>query len=338
MRLKLIIASATIVLFSLNLSIACKGQGQADSALADSVVPPITAPVQNVGNSMPNGFRNTQNNHIVRAEKLDSFFSLIREKKRPVRIVHIGDSHVRGHVFSVVTRRRLEAAWGKEAVKPQDIDYKTTAIAQESGKAGLVYHAFGVNGALTQHFLTKERLDKVAELKPDLVIVSFGTNEAHVNNYDAQAHCLAIIKLTDSIMARCPETSILLTTPPGAFMSHKEPYTKKVKRKGKMVNKTFYNVSYKVNSNTPKAVLTIKNVADSYALPLWNLYEICGGQTSACNNWTGAGLMKDDHIHFKHEGYIVQGNLLAESILKAFNRYMEDLDLDLPATISFNDF
>ena len=41
----------------------------------------------------------------------------------PVRVVHIGDSHVRGHVYPLVTRRCLESDFGAEAVYPDSITY-----------------------------------------------------------------------------------------------------------------------------------------------------------------------------------------------------------------------
>jgi hypothetical protein len=33
--------------------------------------------------------------------------------------------------------------------------------------------------------------------------------------------------------------------------------------------------------------------------------------------------MQRDQVHYTHEGYRVQGNLLAEALLKAYNSYVE---------------
>ncbi|MBP5219989.1 MAG: hypothetical protein J6034_04730, partial [Bacteroidaceae bacterium] len=82
-----------------------------DSIAADSV------------NSGALHFPGMKSNELIRGEELDSIFCKIRGGKDIVRIVHIGDSHVRGHVFSVAARHRLEKEWGDSAVEAQKISY-----------------------------------------------------------------------------------------------------------------------------------------------------------------------------------------------------------------------
>ena len=72
-------------------------------------VPEMTA-------SMPPTFRQTQVNQILGSDLLTPFFEKIKKADRPVRVLHLGDSHVRGHVFTVETRQCLEQAWGDSAV------------------------------------------------------------------------------------------------------------------------------------------------------------------------------------------------------------------------------
>lgn len=69
---------------------------------------PLHDPVT-VGNSLPRTFRNAGTNCILRAEQLSPFFEKLCQGTEPVRIVQLGDSHVRGHVFSVAARHTLEA-------------------------------------------------------------------------------------------------------------------------------------------------------------------------------------------------------------------------------------
>ena len=46
----------------------------------------------------------------------------------PVRIVPIGDYHVRGHLYPLIPRRCLEHDFGAEAVYPDTISYRTEGL------------------------------------------------------------------------------------------------------------------------------------------------------------------------------------------------------------------
>ena len=52
------------------------------------------------------------------------------------------------------------------------------------------------------------------------------------------------------------------------------------------------------------------------------MYNVVGGNRHACKNWQEAGLMRPDHVHYMPEGYILQGNLLYEALIKAYNDYV----------------
>lgn len=274
-----------------------------------------------VGNSMPNSFVHTKENKITRDTLLYPFFEKLMDRKTQARIVHIGDSHLRGHIWPVVLRHRLEEAWGAQAVEPDEIEYKTSALAKETGKPGLVYHAMGKNGATSYYYCDSTRIETIKSLKPDMIIVSFGTNEAHVRTYKKENHRKNLTELLTRLNEACPDATILLTTPPGAYYTTKIAHTKTVKnKKGKYIKKRYYTYNTTVNVNTPASVKTIKEIAQEQNLALWDQYEIVGGETNACTNWTKANLMKADKVHFTPNGYKVQGLLLGEALLKAYNR------------------
>lgn len=284
---------------------------------------PLTETVA-VNNSVPKGFRKAGANKLVRPEQLDAFFDTLCAMKRPTRIVHIGDSHVRGHSLTVETRKVLENAWGKQATEPQEITYKTTALAKETGQPGLVYHALGKNGATCSHFTKPEFVSQVAALKPDLIIVSFGTNECHVKKYDVEAHKRELKRLLKLLKDNCPHATLMLTTPGGAFFSYKKQVTKQVKLKnGQLVDKKTYVYTYKENQHTPTCVNTITGIAAEKKLALWDMFAIGGGKEWSCKNWTQSKLMKNDHIHYTANGYQVQGDMLAEALLRAYNDYQK---------------
>lgn len=263
---------------------------------------------------MPPTFRETQTNRIIEPELLVPFFEKIRKGDRPVRVLHLGDSHVRGHVFTVETRQCLEEAWGDSAVYDDKITYKTSALARETGKAGLVYHAYGINGATYSQFNKEQVLSKFDKLKPDLIILSFGTNEAHGPNYTEEWQIREMDGLIGALKKRFPEADFLLTTPPGSY------WRKRVKKTLKNGRKT-YVTRHILNEQVEEVANTQVAYGAEHDIPVWDLYHVVGGADYACRNWRSAGLQRSDYIHYTPAGYILQGKLLAEAILKAYYSY-----------------
>lgn len=255
--------------------------------------------------SMPTVFRETQENEIIDPERtLDPFWNKLMRMEGPVRIVHIGDSHVRGHILPYVVRKQLEAEFGSDAVVNQVVTYQSSGLAEETGKRGIVYHILGVNGATYGSYYTPDRIREIADLNPDLIIVSFGTNEAHASRYVVEQHLQNMKILLDALKKSCPESTFLLTTPPGAY--------KRQGRKGRVIN-----------AQTPLVVATEHAYAQNNRMAIWDMYDIVGGKQHACQNWVVGDYYQKDRIHFTRQGYTVQGLLLHEALIKAYNKYVE---------------
>lgn len=257
-----------------------------------------------VDSPMPAVFRNTTENELTDpAGSLHPFWEKLGALDRPLRIVHIGDSHVRGHVFPYVMRCSLEADFGSKAVENIPVTYQTSGIARETGSNGVVYHILGVNGATCQSFSTPEHIRQIADLHPDLVILSFGTNEAHGRRYNASEHTAAMNYLIAELKTSCPDVAFLMTTPPGAYVRNG--------RRGKIIN-----------PRTPLVVENELKFAREHGIAIWDMYDIVGGKQRACLNWNAAKMYQRDKIHFTHEGYTLQGLLLHEAFIKAYNHYV----------------
>lgn len=257
-----------------------------------------------VDSPMPAVFRNTTENELTDpAGSLHPFWEKLGALDRPLRIVHIGDSHVRGHVFPYVMRCCLEDDFGSKAVENIPVTYQTSGIARETGSNGVVYHILGVNGATCQSFSTPEHIRQIADLHPDLVILSFGTNEAHGRRYNASEHTAAMNYLIAELKASCPDVAFLMTTPPGAYVRNG--------RRGKIIN-----------PRTPLVVENELKFAREHGIAIWDMYDIVGGKQRACLNWNAAKMYQRDKIHFTHEGYTLQGLLLHEAFIKAYNHYV----------------
>lgn len=257
-----------------------------------------------VDSPMPATFRGTEANELTDpAGSLYPFWEKLSVLDRPLRIVHIGDSHVRGHVFPYIMRCCLEDDFGSKAVENIPVTYQTSGIARETGSNGVIYHILGINGATCQSYSTPENIRRITELHPDLVILSFGTNEAHGRRYNAAEHTEAMKHLTDALKAACPDVVFLMTTPPGAYVRNG--------RKGKIIN-----------PRTPLVVENELRFARQYGIAVWDMYHIVGGKQRACLNWSAARMYQRDKIHFTYEGYRLQGLLLHEAFIKAYNNYV----------------
>lgn len=260
-----------------------------------------------VEDAMPQYFANTGVNEIEDLTgELTPFFEKIQQKDAVVRIVHIGDSHVRGHAFPYVMRKCLEEDFGSEAVIDKPVTYKTSGLAEETGNPGIIYHMIGVNGATCGTFSTPERIQAIVNLKPDLIICSFGTNEAHALHYSSAEHRARMEQLVNTLEVQCPKTCFLFTTPPGAYVRRRR------------------NRRQTVNSHTPLVVATQKAFCRDRHFAIWDMYEAVGGKASACSNWTRGNYFRKDGIHFTHEGYELQGKLLHQAFIKAYNNYVGD--------------
>lgn len=230
--------------------------------------------------AMPSAYLDTSPNRLINAAALATVFDIIDEGKRPVRIYHIGDSHVAGRSFPVAVRDELESAWG-------------TAGHPYRG-AGVEFRYAGRNGAQSFHLVSQGYLDDVRDFEPDLLIVSLGTNEAHGSNYSEEQHRQQLANFVAEVRHCCPRAVILMTTPPGDYLRRRP------------------------NPAIPRCVNLIVDYCAAQGLVCWNLWQICGGE-AALDNYRRLLHQRPDGIHFSPEGYTVQGRLLAQAILAAYN-------------------
>lgn len=239
---------------------------------------------------LPPSFRNVKSNEIVDStDVLEPVMKQLHEMRLDMevdtfRILHIGDSHVRGHIY------------------PQSAGL---VLTQEFHS--LLYYDMGVNGATCLTFTHPARISAIVEAKPSLLILSFGTNESHGKGYKTNVHYNQMHELIELLKDSLPGVPMLLTSPPGSFER------RRLSRR---------RSTYSPNPRTIMAAKTIREYASRNGLAFWDLYAVVGGEQWACKNWDGAKLMRPDHVHYLPEGYTLQGKLLAQAIIKAYNNYV----------------
>ncbi len=172
-------------------------------------------------------------------------------------------------------------------------------VCLENELSGVLYHSIGVNGAKFMDYArAKYFARQVSDLEPDLVILSFGTNEGQGKlNVDYLKQTMH--DLIGPIRERCPNAAIMLTTPADSYL------------RGKGFNPYLNEMS-----------IIIRDYAKENNFALWDLHAFSGGENSAIS-WKSNGLMSSDSVHYSKAGYAVQGKLLYQSIIKGYNGFVE---------------
>ena len=187
------------------------------------------------------------------------------------------------------------------AVDKQASKKQTTIFGfylEDTDDTGIVYNMIGVNGAQFKHYNSSEYfVEQLSEITPGLMIISLGTNEALDAKFDSAEFYKSIDTLIKNVSLLMPVSAILLTSPPDIF-----------KRK-----------KYK-NPHAGIAARTIKKYAEKNNLAFWDFYEIMGGYGSM-SLWKNARLSQHDKIHFTWDGYRVQGQILYEALMDAYDDF-----------------
>jgi lysophospholipase L1-like esterase len=182
---------------------------------------------------------------------------------------------------------------------PEQIQATIFGINLENSKPGILYHAIGVNGAKYAHYNAAMYFAKqTPALKPDVFIISLGTNEALDYPYLDKNFYQHIDKLILSLRENNPLAKFILVTPVDAF-----------RRKTR------------INPGIVKIREQIIQYAVENGLAFWDMYRALGGEHSA-DAWRKSGLLRSDGIHFTKDGYEYQGNLLYHALMKGYNQYV----------------
>lgn len=268
-----------------------------DHASADALVPLVP-----ISSSMPSRFVDTLSNVITSPELLRPVIERLRDGDRPLRVLHIGDSHVAGRSFPT-------------AVKETLLRYFGTPDADRHVGGGITFSYIGRNGATSQHLLSESYMQRFSRQEPDLIILSLGTNEAHGMGYREDLHEQQLDTFLARLRRACPGAVILLTTPPGDYLVTRYVNYRRTSRSNRRV-RTVRHVR-RPNPMSARCASFLVDYAKEHDLPVWDMFAVCGGESSAHSNWVRGGYMRADRIHFEPHGYALQGRLLGEALARA---------------------
>lgn len=189
-----------------------------------------------------------------------------------------------------------------EKTNPSQWFYTLYGIQLENDDAGITYHSIGVNGAGTYSYLKCALFEQhMAEIKPDLVILGIGINDAAGSSFDAGTFELNYEKILDKIHRASPNAAVI-------FITNNDSYRK-------------YRRKYYVNYNATAVRERMFSLATKYNLAVWDFFSIMGGIGSMAT-WQKNSLSQSDRVHFTSAGYKLMGDLLFNAILRSYENHM----------------
>ena len=171
----------------------------------------------------------------------------------------------------------------------------------ESRVPGVTVHTLGHNGATYQTYLKDHFTGSMSKLKPDLIIISLGTNDA-MGRVSSSAVRSSVRCLVDQLRRNCPEVRIVLSTPLMSYVS---------RRRGRTAP----------NPNVKLVSRAITEEAKALGVGYIDTFEIFGGESGA-DRLVSDGLLRGDRIHLTTEGYKALGNSIADALAKDYKRHL----------------
>ena len=173
---------------------------------------------------------------------------------------------------------------------------------------GTVLHSIGNNGATYGSYNSIEGFGAgIRKLRPDLVIIALGTNEAFGTTSAEDMVGEASVLISD-IRRQSPGTKFMIVTPTECYKkTYRYVRRSKNSRRRRVANTV-------VNTKVIRMRDALRDMAQREGVPLYDHYIVAGG-TGAAANMKKSGLLGSDGVHMTVAGYRLFGDLLADALL-----------------------
>ena len=167
-----------------------------------------------------------------------------------------------------------------------------------SKNQGVLYNSVGINGASLVSFLKQDLfVEQLQQVKPDLVILDYGTNDLAGGKFDSIYFVNNLTKSIQRIKSVLPNVCIVVPsiqdfTVNGKNITVTSDYSKFIRQFARKNNIVFYD------------------------------YFWISGAKKSMKKWLNSGIAKSDQIHLTQAGYIFKGELYGNAILNSFSRYL----------------
>ena len=160
-------------------------------------------------------------------------------------------------------------------------------------EGGLIYDAIGLNGAQLKHLLRNEGAalrEGLGQLKPDLVILSYGINELFDRDWNADEYAQEL-ELTLSQLRGKLDFECLITGPFAALKG------------GRTVK------------DMPRMYALQRAAAERHHCAFWDANLAMGGEIKS---WQRRKYARNDGVHLSWRGYLRIAELFEASLMKAY--------------------
>lgn len=169
-------------------------------------------------------------------------------------------------------------------------------LVAEQLNDGVAFDVLGLNGARASRMLGWNQLafaDVLKERNPDLIILSYGTNEVTDGDWSSLGYQRVLAQVVGSLRRTLPQTSILIYGPPD-------------------------------RSDVPLAAKRMSSMNESHRITaldhdtaFWSSFEAMGG-TGSMNSWVRKGLAQGDRVHLTSIGYARMGDMFFADLMRAY--------------------
>jgi len=190
---------------------------------------------------------------------------------------------------------------------------RITSWGIERRHPGVLFDSFGVSGATVDIFNHWDPLLvqwDLKQLRPSLIIVAYGTNEAFKLDFDATTYKRVFAQVLESLKRMAPEASILIVGPPGG-------------QRNSSNQKRSPSTGSTGPWETPESVMEVRYIQHDTAVAFgdayWDWASVLGG-TRGFNRWVYADppLVRSDHIHFTVLGYETSAKALFNFLMDGY--------------------
>ena len=211
--------------------------------------------------------------------------------------IHKGKIHTqvisKNTAITEITFSSTEKEYALEFTKTADLLIYAIKLNSHPTR-GISYHKFGVAGSALKQFVNNTPLfmEQFRALKPNLLIVSLGTNDSYIDTLNEQKLVHEVRMFTEKLSRYSSKTAVLFTTAPDTKYDDRRP------------------------ERLSEANRIIRTIAmENPTIALWDLHQIMGGDGSV-DDWIKKNYMIFDHLHFTTAGYKLQGELFMEAFWK----------------------
>ena len=188
---------------------------------------------------------------------------------------------------------------------------RITSWGIEERHPGVLFDSFGVSGAtidVFNHWDPYLVQWDLKQLRPSLIIVAYGTNEAFKVDFDATTYKQVFMQVLENLKRMAPEASILVVGPPGGQRSSSTQ-----KRSTRSTG----------HWETPESITEVsyiqRDTAVAFGDAYWDWASVIGG-TGGFDHWVYADppLVRSDHVHFTVLGYETSAEALFKFLMDGY--------------------